>query len=107
MVIPHTMAQTRAILLVATPSMPYWNSYWLTDHGYKINATGYSGTGDAAVYYKYEKSTPDHYHDEYSHARWLKILDTGYPTHMDGGISGKSYELLHGFTIKMMETFKH
>lgn len=38
----------------ATPSMPYWNSYWLTDHGYKINATGYSGTGDAAVYYKYD-----------------------------------------------------
>ena len=89
----------------ATPSMPYWQSLWLTDHGYKINATGYSGTGDAAVYYKYEKSTPDHYHDKYSPGRWYKMSDAGYCTYMDGEIAGKSYDLLHGFTIKMTGTF--
>ena len=87
--------------------MPYWQSIWLTNHGYRINIYGTSTTEDANISIKYEKSTPDHYHDEYSHARWLKILDTGYPTHMDGGISGKSYDLLHGFTIKPMETFNH
>ena len=107
MVMVHTMAQIRAILLVATPSMPYWNSYWLTNHGYRINIYGTSTTEDANVSIKYEKSTPDHYHDEYSPGRWYKINDAGYPTYRDGEIAGKSYDLLLGFTIKMMETFNH
>lgn len=50
----HTMVQIRAILLVATPSMPYWNSYWLTNHGYRINIYGTSTTEDAGVYIKYD-----------------------------------------------------
>lgn len=107
MVIVHTMVQIRAILLVATPSMPYWQSLWLTNHGYRINIYGTSTTEDANVSIKYEKSTPDHYHDEYSPGRWYKINDAGYPTYRDGEIAGRSYDLLHGFTIKTMETFKH
>ena len=51
--------------------------------------------------------TPDHYHDEYSPGRWYKMSDAGYCTYMDGEIAGKSYDLLHGFTIKMTDTFKH
>lgn len=54
MVMVHITVQIRAILLVATPSMPYWNSYWLTNHGYRINIYGTSTTEDANVSIKYE-----------------------------------------------------
>lgn len=94
------------VQVFATPSMPYWQSIWLTNHGYRINIYGTSTTQEAIVSIKYEKSTPDHYHDKYSPGRWYKIRDDGHHTHMDGEIAGKSYDLLHGFIIKMMETFK-
>jgi len=52
-------------------------------------------------------STPDYYHDEYSDGRWFKTSDGGSGTYRDGEIAGKSYDLLHGFTTKTMDTFKH
>jgi len=82
-------------LVFATPSSPYWQSLWLTNHGYRINIYGTSTTEDANVSIKYEKSTPDHYHDEYSPGRWYKMSDAGYCTYMDGEIAGKSYDILH------------